>query len=1481
MALDFNMCFNEYINSTDKNNTRIIQDFNSENEIRNDYRGREIYEMLQNAEDAGAEAKNEIEVVIDYSDDVISIANKGGKPFSDEGFTSIMRANQSSKIEEKLIGNKGLGFRSILNWAEEIEIHSKNTKCTFSEKIASEKWVEIQQKIESNIGEKKVKAFVKHVYKNQKAKWPEAKCPVAILPLPKYEKTVKSKDYTTKITIRLKDDEEIVENIIEQLNSLDERTLLFLTWCKSITITGNKIENRIITCDKSKWLFHRDDGNIDEKEYSIILAYPKDKSKLRDSNPLHTFFPTKIKIDLPIIVHATFELTMSRNGLIDNSINEEMQKYVAKSIVDFAELELSAFYSIPSWDIYHAIDTNTNYDDIYPLKRRLDSLKHDAKIYPTIDGIYEFVNNTYYYSEEVSEYVTNLRDKGWHELKQMLIPGKPDSIKEENKYNANDFQIAINALSNWITTLEDRCELIKVLKEINSYIKFDLLYDSNKTLLSSKSKENVYINTGQIPQKLPSDFGLKFVDEELIQYLIENIYEVRAFGQENQKRNLSNYLNTICDVTTSDITSIKNELKKYSKRISQETNQELRIRSYKELMTCLVENQEIFSDTTTNHDSWMLLAKDGSFYPAYSLIVEPHKYFDGVEKYILDLSYFDIDSEESNLYEKFYYNVLNISRFIPIIDTNPCSNNDYLDYLANKYDKDITYYNCQRARSKNSAQLLSIDYISNLNLTDIVIAILQDDKIADILKHDVCIYYLKYRHQYESSKIPELNYAKFVLLKMFDCSKYVTNERINFIGETVDYDKIFELDIQLTEVNYILLSLGAKDDYRNFSVDELYDILNLIHKNSRYKDGKGVQSIYKKIREALLNKMNNNESWDNDKYKRDLYLYSKTHGKYYSCDELYYWDNDRLPKSILGKLPKLDIGSRVGEDSVKKLFFVNIPSIKDYSLESHVINNNLQNELDNWINDRLIFIYANCVRNVHSQETLKRYSNKLKSLKIAVCSECEFKHDKNKIILKMENNEIMPLDGFYYFKSNYANITESKSDPQFWNSLTEIFCLVLNISREDIYRTIREILQNNIEFSKLDIDKYLSPEEWEKACKEMGISEHEYAFWRKIIGEESFNIKQFDLNKIEYIKEQISIDVSDIYNSDMIEFTNISPERKIKLYERLIKHDENGELYNLYFKQVFVEKYKKTLIEYRNNSKNSYTKSLYERYTGKHEEFLSIANEYMEQWIENVVFENRYYSDSEIRCLFEKEVKNRFSFCWDGCNVVYSLSVLPQYINILNIYNLSENDLKNNKEMYSLCFFDGHEDEIKKWIESCNLSTKLDITNSTDDTHVVPIIIESAPIQLVKKDTAISNTSNYIGHTKKIVSDKVKSIIGKKNEKLVYDSMIQNPYFKEVIGISKNLDPINGNDNAHYDITYKDVSDLENLRYLEVKTANRTSGGYSFLMSSYEYEFAKKHIDYYDIALVFEHEIIKICKSFFKHNIEPSTHTYEVIISEE
>ena len=47
-----------------------------------------------------------------------------------------MLANISFKNKEEFIGNKGLGFRSVLNWVSEVKIKTKNSILKFSPKIA-------------------------------------------------------------------------------------------------------------------------------------------------------------------------------------------------------------------------------------------------------------------------------------------------------------------------------------------------------------------------------------------------------------------------------------------------------------------------------------------------------------------------------------------------------------------------------------------------------------------------------------------------------------------------------------------------------------------------------------------------------------------------------------------------------------------------------------------------------------------------------------------------------------------------------------------------------------------------------------------------------------------------------------------------------------------------------------------------------------------------------------------------------------------------------------------------------------------------------------------------------------------------------------------------------------------------------------------------------------------------------------------------
>lgn len=87
------------------NSDRFIAD-NRELELTKEYNGRQLLELLQNADDAGS---SEVLIVWDKGNSKLSISNKG-EPFETGGIKSLMLANRGTKTKISYIGNKGLGF---------------------------------------------------------------------------------------------------------------------------------------------------------------------------------------------------------------------------------------------------------------------------------------------------------------------------------------------------------------------------------------------------------------------------------------------------------------------------------------------------------------------------------------------------------------------------------------------------------------------------------------------------------------------------------------------------------------------------------------------------------------------------------------------------------------------------------------------------------------------------------------------------------------------------------------------------------------------------------------------------------------------------------------------------------------------------------------------------------------------------------------------------------------------------------------------------------------------------------------------------------------------------------------------------------------------------------------------------------------------------------------------------------------------------
>lgn len=97
-------------------------------QMQREYEDRFLYELIQNAYDAHpADAEGRIVIVLDELEGdhgVLYVAN-GGDPFDLDNFEAICELAQSNKTPDQAIGNKGVGFKSVLQVCTWPEIFSR------------------------------------------------------------------------------------------------------------------------------------------------------------------------------------------------------------------------------------------------------------------------------------------------------------------------------------------------------------------------------------------------------------------------------------------------------------------------------------------------------------------------------------------------------------------------------------------------------------------------------------------------------------------------------------------------------------------------------------------------------------------------------------------------------------------------------------------------------------------------------------------------------------------------------------------------------------------------------------------------------------------------------------------------------------------------------------------------------------------------------------------------------------------------------------------------------------------------------------------------------------------------------------------------------------------------------------------------------------------------------------------------------------
>ena len=110
--------------------TRLQEDVSQEAQVASDYRGRLVYELLQNADDAMESSASDSDcVVFVITDDALWMANSG-RPLTDADVQGLCGLGASSKVDvagtkRASIGHKGLGFKSVLEITDSPAVFSR------------------------------------------------------------------------------------------------------------------------------------------------------------------------------------------------------------------------------------------------------------------------------------------------------------------------------------------------------------------------------------------------------------------------------------------------------------------------------------------------------------------------------------------------------------------------------------------------------------------------------------------------------------------------------------------------------------------------------------------------------------------------------------------------------------------------------------------------------------------------------------------------------------------------------------------------------------------------------------------------------------------------------------------------------------------------------------------------------------------------------------------------------------------------------------------------------------------------------------------------------------------------------------------------------------------------------------------------------------------------------------------------------------
>jgi len=969
----------------------LTSSYNREKSHANSYEGRELLELIQNADDSGAEYQKPNKMLIKLTPNALYVANTG-VPFSPEGIKSLMVSDNSPKQLQRgrCIGYKGLGFRSVLGWVSSIAILSGKLSIGFSQERAID-WLNGLMH-ENDRVRKKVETVEKEGLLH----------PIATLSVPHFFSLANNsealsaetyqtlhdlcdKGYDTVICLVFSRPEETYKKVNGQIDSIGSEILLFLQHLERLEIVTpeknvcwdvKRHENEVVINPESEelqvWRLFADSGDIPEEyrrpEQPFASRFEIKLATLHrglGTARLFVYFPTEVLFPFLLIAHATFELTDNRQHLIESDVNRFIADRLAKLIAESAERLVDPENS------WGALLSVTPQGDIDPVLVKLgfeEKLKNEIKsrkIIPVRSRQFESAETAKSIDGDFDDLLIGemFKDVCLYTDDEFLNKRLAEIGVESVEYDY--LKERLNKLSRTAISMDKRAEIICRLTE-NQIVKSDnsapeLLVDENglpisvgtKALLPPEGKK--FSLPGWVPQRI--------VNSELATLLKEKfkLTRVRELVSELRSFDVQEY---------SMATLVSSIVAEANRRAKELPSRELTIRQEMlQAVWTLYSAQEpegipILPETVnvilpTNGGSFqsagkLYLAKE---YPGGGLLENLYGALGG--PFVANTVELGLQGDIAKI--KSFLCWLGVAEFPRVvkIEKGSC---EFLDNVLEGLQypakfEDVIVHNKDEAR-RMYPRMINVSTVDRLE--DVLIKadphaiiawiVRSSEKLSswrtsgDIdAKLTISPPYKQYRRQVEDQVLPSyplwvLKNTKWLPLangekqspSICTLARGVSKEVSALVGYpslSLEHPLLKNMKVDRATLKNALTTAGVVTELDELPWDSFYEIL--LELPQKDPEGKVARSVYR----ALIGRSDSEtpSGERHEKFMAEGKMFGRLGEKtgYFPVDELYYFENPTLPESMLKLFPSLELDRRRGAAKVKKLF-----GIKPFTLSA-------------------------------------------------------------------------------------------------------------------------------------------------------------------------------------------------------------------------------------------------------------------------------------------------------------------------------------------------------------------------------------------------------------------------------------------------------------------------------------------------------------------------------------------------------------------